>query len=201
MLMFHIKCGDFILSSGQKSSVYLDARKVTLHPVGGLLLGKVFTDEIRLVISEREIHLPEFVGGLELGALPIALSVAMSSSFCRQFSPLMPFVIRKEPKQHGIKSVITGQIPTANSNVILVDDVTTTGASFVKSIDALRETGCRIICAITLIDRNQGAKENLMDKHEVELRSIFTLNELIEGMDLVVEDEANLLEKSVSLCK
>lgn len=179
MLKASTEYGSFTLSSGQISDVYVDARKVTLHPVGGLLIGKVFIDKIRLLVSERNIKPPNFIGGLELGAIPIALSVAMNS-FSRQLPVIFPFVVRKDTRQHGTKSVIEGQIPVAGSNVILVDDVATTGSSFMKSIQSLEGTGCCVIGAITLVDRNQGAKENLMDNHEVELRSIFTTEELAE---------------------
>jgi len=166
-----ISKGDFTLSSGWKTDVYLDAKKVTLHPVGNLLIGKIFIDEIKHIQSTIE-----FIGGPELGAIPISLSVAVNSFY--SFPALLPFVVRKEQKQHGTQQLIEGHIPTTNSRVVLVDDVATTGSSLVHTIEVLKDTGCHIVQVIVLVDRQQGAKENLIDNHEVELVSIFTLDEL-----------------------
>ena len=117
--------GDFILSSGQSSSYYINGKYVTLHPLGALIIG-------RLILS----MLPEDtqgVAGLTLGADPIVSAVSVVSAY--ENRPIPALIIRKQAKGHGTMSYIEGPRLDANAKVVVLEDVVTTGASAVIAVN------------------------------------------------------------------
>lgn len=145
---------DVVLSSGKRSNFYIDCKQVSLHAEGAFLIGQL----MRSVIA-RVAPAAEAVGGLTLGADPLATAVSMASFLAGQ--PLHAFVVRKEPKGHG-----TGQWLEGVSNlrpgmpVAILDDVITTGASTLRAIERTREADLRVLHVVALVDREEeGGRE------------------------------------------
>jgi orotate phosphoribosyltransferase len=154
--------GDFKLASGAASQFYFDMKKTMFDPEGAALIGEVLFD----LIKHDEV---DQVGGLEIGAVPIATAVAMRSW---PEHPITAFFVRKEPKGHGTNKLIDGQYRDGGKTV-LFEDVTTTGGSVMKAVNAVRERGGSVAKIVTLVDRLEGAKANLA-KEGIELVAVFT---------------------------
>ncbi|MGA9378573.1 MAG: orotate phosphoribosyltransferase [Phormidium sp.] len=141
--------GDFVLSSGQKSSYYINGKQVTLHPQGGLAIG-------RLLLS----MLPEdtqAVAGLTLGADPIVSAVSVVSAL--ENRPIPALIVRKEAKGHGTKAYVEGPNLPDGAKVVVLEDVVTTGQSAMKAVERLRQAGYTVEEVISLVDRKQGGAE------------------------------------------
>jgi len=141
--------GDFVLSSGQKSSYYINGKQVTLHPEGALAIG-------RLLLS----MLPEdtqAVAGLTLGADPIVSAVSVVSAF--ENRPIPALIVRKEAKGHGTKAYVEGPNLPDGAKVVVLEDVVTTGQSAMKAVERLRQAGYTVEEVISLVDRKQGGEE------------------------------------------
>jgi orotate phosphoribosyltransferase len=119
---------------------------------------------------------PEAVGGLTLGADPIAFAVARESIAER---PIRAFVVRKEPKKHGMEKYIEGLDKTEGLRVVVIDDVCTGGNSTAKAIERARAAGMQVLGAVCLVDREQGATEMLDRDYGCALESVFKLSELV----------------------
>lgn len=159
----------FPLSSGKKSCFYFNMKKITYLPKGEVLIGKVIYDKI------QELGLkPTAIGGLTMGADPISVATAFTS-FLRN-NPIEVFAIRKEPKKHGMRLQIEGNIEPGDP-VIIVDDVVTTGKSTMQAIDIAIEHGLNILCAIILVDRcEENGRQNIESKG-IKVYSIFTIHD------------------------
>lgn len=138
------------LSSGKKSDYYIDMKKITLDPEGAFLTA--------VVLSNRIPDGTDAIGGLTLGADPIVAALTFFSYLLDR--PLPAFIVRKEPKVHGTTRLIEGNL-VPGSRVVIIEDVTTTGASVLQAINAVEQEGCEVIKVISLVDRQEGAKENL----------------------------------------
>ncbi len=136
------KFGDFTLSSGKKSDFYVDCRKVTLHPQGARLIGRIVLEKIKGLKVDA-------VGGLTLGADPIIGAVIT-------LSDLPGFIVRKKAKEHGTKQRIEG-ILQPGWRVLIVEDVATTGGSALEAIQAAEEAGAKVVKVISVVDREEGA--------------------------------------------
>lgn len=156
--------GNFTLSSGKASSFYIDGRCISLNAQGAYLIARIFLD----LLKGRKI---EAIGGPTLGADPIAGAVA-AVSFLRK-KPLKAFIIRKQAKGHGTKRRIEGPPLKKGAHLILVDDVATSGKSFLDSLDTLRKEGYKVDTALCVVDRKEGAEEALASRN-CKLISIFT---------------------------
>ncbi len=156
--------GDFVLSSGKKSQFYIDGRCITLAAEGAYLAASIILE----LFKAEDI---EAIGGPTLGADPIAGAVAALSFINNK--PVKAFIIRKTPKGHGTRRQIEGPSLMAGSRLILVDDVATSGKSFIESLDILRAEGFNVDTAICIVDRKEGAKAALAEKN-CKLISIFT---------------------------
>ncbi len=144
----------FHLSSGGMSRFYFNMKPVTHSPEGLTLIGKLYLDKL----NELGIR-PISVGGLTMGADPIADAIAMAS-FTRQ-PAIEAFVIRKEPKQHGMKLQLEGYVKPGDT-ALIIDDVVTTGASTIKAIEIAEEFGVKILAVIVLVNRcEQNGMENI----------------------------------------
>ena len=141
-----VKLGDFTLASGKKSDFYLDCRKVTLHPEGAKLIAKIILEKIKGLKVDA-------VGGLTLGADPITASVVT-------LSEIPGFIVRKKAKEHGTQQKIEGVIEPG-WNVLIVEDVATTGRSALEAIQAVEEFGAKVVKVISVVDRQEGAAEAL----------------------------------------
>jgi len=165
--------GRILLASGRESDYYIDMRPTTVHPAGATCVGELICDALE--------GLPvEFVGGLEMGAVPVATSIAIASH--RRGGNLQAFFVRKKPKDHGAKKLIEG-LPKGETlkgrNVVVVEDTTTTGGSSMQAVRALREEGANILLVLTIVDRLEGAKENFAAEG-LELRALYTADEFLK---------------------
>ncbi|NRB07349.1 MAG: orotate phosphoribosyltransferase [Richelia sp.] len=141
--------GYFVLSSGQKSSYYINGKQVTLHPEGALAIGRLL---LSLLPTDTEA-----VAGLTLGADPIVTSVSVVSAL--ENRPIPGLIIRKEAKGHGTKAYIEGPSLTPGAKVVVLEDVVTTGQSAMKAVNRLRDAAYTVDTIISLIDRQQGGAE------------------------------------------
>jgi len=163
-----LKRGNFVLSSGKTSNYYLDGRLITLSSEGAYLVASII---LELIKNERI----DAVGGPTLGADPIVGALACLSHI--QKTPLKTFIVRKQAKEHGTQRQIEGPALKKQERVILVDDVATTGKALVEAKLALDAAGVEVIKAIVIVDRNEGARENLAEAG-VSLESIFSRQDL-----------------------
>jgi orotate phosphoribosyltransferase len=166
-----LRIGDFTLSSGKKSSYYLDCRMTTLDPRGALLIGRLILERIR-----REKLQVDAIGGLTMGADPIATAVAVVSAVEGQ--PLPGFIVRKETKDHGAQRLIEGWEGKPGARVIVVDDVCTTGDSILKAADRAEEAGYEVVAAFCIVDREEGGTELIAKR--CPFYSLFTAKELMK---------------------
>ena len=146
--------GKYTLASGRTSDYYIDCRRTTLDPEGATLVGRCI-----LSLIEREGLRPAAVGGLTLGADPIAAAVAILS--WQAGRPIPAFIVRKASKDHGTGRRIEGSLPQGGE-VLVVEDVVTTGGSVLEAIGAVEESGARVAAVIGIIDREEGGREALV---------------------------------------
>lgn len=159
----------YTLSSGRKSRFYIDCKRVTLDAEGAFLVGRLVLD----AIEDLDV---DAVGGMMVGADPIAVATALlSSGTDRQVGA---FIVRKEPAPHGDSPYIEGNLPKG-SRVVVVDDVLTGGRSTIQTIQILREAECRVAGVVVLVDRKEGGRERL-EALGVPVRSLFTVEDLLE---------------------
>jgi orotate phosphoribosyltransferase len=159
----------FRLASGKMSSFYFDLRLTTLSPEGQHLIGNLLYEKI------KELGLrPKGAGGLTMGADPVATALAYSSYL--KGDPIEAFVIRKEPKAHGRGLQIEGDVKEGD-DVVILDDVLTTGGSLIKAIDIAKEAGLNILAVVVVLDRcEQDGKENV-EKLGYPVHSLLTVKD------------------------
>jgi orotate phosphoribosyltransferase len=138
-----IKYGDFTLTSGKKSSYYIDIKLAITDPHILREIAKLMAED---VIEDR-------IAGMELGAVPIATAVALES-----MKPLL--IIRKEEKCHGTASLFEGKLKEGES-VLVVEDVATTGGSIVKAVEAISAAGAKVTRVKVVVDREEGARDRI----------------------------------------
>jgi orotate phosphoribosyltransferase len=161
--------GEFVLSSGRKSNVYFDCRLTSCFAEAMPLIGRAFLAEFR-----RAGAMPRSVGGLTMGADPIASAIAYTS--LGQGPAIDAFSVRKERKQHGTGNWIEG---CALSPVAVIEDSITSGGSLLRAIERCREEGLRIVHVAVLVDREEGGMEAVRAAvPEAPVAAIFTRTEL-----------------------
>lgn len=163
------KQGDFVLSSGQRSSYYINGKQVTLHPQGALAIA-------RLLISQLPTD-TQAVAGLTLGADPIVSAVSVVSVY--ENRPIPALIIRKEAKGHGTMAYIEGPSLPAGASVVVLEDVVTTGQSALKAVERLNEAGYSVNEVMALVDRQQGGSE-LYQSAGLKFQSLFSIAEIQE---------------------
>jgi orotate phosphoribosyltransferase len=166
---FAYKEGDFVLSSGQRSTYYINGKLVTLHPQGALATG-------RLLLSMLPAD-TDAVAGLTLGADPIVSAVSVVSAL--ENRPIPALIIRKEAKGHGTKAYIEGPTLEPGAKVVVLEDVVTTGASAMKAVNRLKEAGYQVDRVISLVDRQQGGAE-LYQQEGLQFDAVFTIPQIQE---------------------
>jgi orotate phosphoribosyltransferase len=165
--------GEITLSSGKESSYYWDCKKTSLDPYGAYLIASVLWEKIQSLIKNG---VPvDAVGGPTIGADPIVGALIIFSYL--NGIPLSGFIVRKEPKKHGTMGLIEGDL-TGGSNIIIIEDVTTTGASTMRAIKTVEELGCRVIKVFSLVDRDEGSRETLKG---YDYEPIFMAREFLEN--------------------
>jgi orotate phosphoribosyltransferase len=145
--------GQFTLASGRQSPYYVDARPTTMSARGLILVGRLGLRALR----ENGWH-PALVGGLTLGADPVAYAVAVASG--RDPPPIDGFTVRKEVKAHGTARRIEGPF-RAGAAVVVVEDVITTGGSALRAIEAVQAAGGEVLGVLAVVDREEGGRETL----------------------------------------
>lgn len=163
-----VQRGTFTLAGGRTSNYYIDGRLVTLSARGALLIGRVLLPMLR----ERRA---QAVGGLTMGADPIAAAVAAESA--RDGEPIDAFLVRKEAKGHGTGRRVEGPA-IRGRRVAVVDDVLTSGGSLVQAIAVSREEGAEVVGAWVLVDRAEGGRA-AVEKTGVPLTAVFTISEVL----------------------
>ena len=166
------RLGKFTLSSGAQSDYYIDCRATTLDAEGARLTGRAVLDEIAARGWKAEA-----IGGLTLGADPIVISAAVLSADSK--TPLHGFLVRKQEKQHGTGQRIEG-FQKRGAQVVIVDDVCTTGGSTVQAIEAARAAGMEIAGVICLVDREEQNGRANVEKAAApaEFTALFTTSDL-----------------------
>jgi len=158
----------FRLASGKMSNVYFDLRLTTLSPEGQHLIGELLFQMLKDLGLE-----PSAAGGLTMGADPVACALSYTSFL--KGHPIEAMVIRKEPKDHGRGLQIEGKIGKGN-DVVILDDVLTTGGSTIKAVKIARDAGLNVLAAIVVLDRcEQDGKKNV--EQHCPLYSILTVND------------------------
>jgi orotate phosphoribosyltransferase len=154
-----LEFGDFVLASGEKSTYYLDIKKVVTRPEA--------LERIAALISRT--HDFEVVAGVAVGGVPLAVAVSLASG--------KPFaIVRNQEKGHGKHGMIIGDVE--RKRVLLVEDVTTSGSSALMGIRALREAGGIVDCVVTVVDREAGAERNL-EREGVRLEALAKASEIL----------------------
>ena len=159
----------FTLASGKQSNYYFNCKPTTLDPEGMNLIGAIIFD----MLKDTDITA---AGGLTLGADPIANALAVISY--QKGKPIKSFIVRKDIKDHGTKSAIEGNI-VPGEKIVIIDDVITTGGSTITAIEQARKSGLKVEMVITLIDREEGGRENIL-QYVDNIKSILTRTEIMK---------------------
>ncbi len=159
-----------LLASGRESDFYFDGKQTTLHAEGGFLTGRLFYEAI------RDIEGVQAVGGITLGADPIATATSIAAHLDGR--SLHAFIIRKEPKGHGTGQWLEGRknLPPG-TRVVIVEDVVTTGGSSLKAVRRAEQEGLEVLGIVALVDREEGGRENI-EAEGYWLRTIFTKSQI-----------------------
>lgn len=160
----------FRLASGRMSRHYVDCKQALSDPEARDLIGKIVFN----MIKDQSL---DAVGGLEIGAYPIATSVS-DRIFRETGRGVRAFVVRKEPKKHGVDSLIAGDARSGDRTLI-VDDVVTTGDSTIQAITRARNAGLNIARVIVLIDREEDGGKRNIEAQGVHFSALFTLADLL----------------------
>jgi len=176
-----LKRGTFTLSSGRKSDYYLDCKLTTLDPEGSVLTGYTVLE----LLESHGIH-PDAIGGPTMGADPIVSAVAAVSYL--EGKPVPAFLIRKERKAHGREKRVEGIELKPGSQVVIVDDVCTTGGATIEAIAAAEDAGLVVTAVLSLVDREEGGSDQIRQRYAY--YPVFTAGELL-GDDSHVEPRSN----------
>jgi orotate phosphoribosyltransferase len=161
------KVGDFTLSSGQKSSYYINGKLVTLDPLGAVATA-------RLMLAELPSK-TDAVAGLTLGADPMVSAMSVISVY--EGSPIPALIIRKEAKGHGTQAYIEGPLLPSGSSIAVIEDVVTTGQSALKAVHRLQDAGYCVNSILALVDREQGGAETYQAL-DMPFKALFTIADL-----------------------
>jgi len=159
--------GDFTLSSGAKSSYYINCKQVTLDANGALALGRLLFQQL----PEETVA----VAGLTLGADPMVSAVSIVSAYENQ--PIPALIIRKKPKGHGTKAYIEGPALPEGAKVTVLEDVVTTGGSALTAVERLTDAGYQVTQIMALVDREQGGNE-LYQSKGIQFKALFSIREV-----------------------
>jgi orotate phosphoribosyltransferase len=165
-----IRTGDFTLASGARSTYYIDARLTTMSGAGQLLIGR-----LGLAAIDARGWKPDSIGGLTLGADPVAYAIAHAAAAAAR--SVDAFTVRKEAKAHGTGRSIEGNL-REDSNVVVVEDVITTGESALRAIRAVTGAGGRVLGVLSVVDRGEGGRARI-EEAGYGVAALFTAAELL----------------------
>ena len=165
--------GHFVLASGRSSTLYIDARLTTMSPDGLALIGP-----LGLAALERRDWVVDAVGGLTLGADPIAYAISYASASSAR--PRRAFTVRKEAKTHGTGKLIEGPF-RAGDRVAVVEDVITTGGSALRAIEAVRAAGGDVVGVLALVDRDEGGREAI-EEQGIPVTALVRAEDIVERL-------------------
>lgn len=166
--------GEITLASGRKSDFYFNLKPTMLDPEGAALLAELTYEALR----DEQV---DYVGGLEMGAVPLAGAIAQLSWLKNH--PIAAFFVRKKPKEHGARLSVEGLAKgesLAGKRCVIVEDVTTTGGSAIKAVEAVKESGAEIVLVLTMVDREEGATEAFAEAG-LPFRSLYKASEFLKG--------------------
>jgi len=166
--------GEITLASGRKSDFYFNLKPTMLDPEGAALLAELTFEAL------KDDNL-DYVGGLEMGAVPLAGAIAQLSWI--KGHPIAAFFVRKKPKEHGARLAVEGLTKgetLQGKRIVIVEDVTTTGGSALKAAEAVRDAGGEIVLVLTMLDREEGAAEAFAEAG-LEFRSLYKAGEFLKG--------------------
>jgi orotate phosphoribosyltransferase len=161
-----LRFGDFTLASGRQASYYLDCRKVTLDARGAVLIGAGMLDLLRA-------DMPQLVGGMAIGADPITAAILTLAGM--EGLSLRGVLVRKEAKQHGTGKFVEGPF-AAGEELVVVEDVVTTGGSSLLAIGRAEAVGLRVRRVLAIVDRLEGGREAFASRG-YELSTLFTIRD------------------------
>lgn len=165
-----VKTGSFILASGKQSNIYVDARLTTMSPEGMVTIGS-----LALARMDAEKWSPDAIGGLTMGADPVAFAISHTSALNNR--PIRAFSVRKEAKSHGTGNRIEGPFK-AQDKIVIIEDVITTGKSAIQAIEAVESAEGNIIGVLSVVDRQEGGREAISAKGYPVI-ALTTIQELI----------------------
>ena len=171
-----VRTGEFTLSSGKTSDLYVDCRVTSFDSRGARLIGEVGWAAVRDKLASDGLQ-ADAIGGMTLGADPISLSIGVESARQEPDRFLQVFTVRKEAKRHGASKRIEGNFNPGDS-VVVVEDTITTGGSTLKAIDAIEAEGGRILFVFVLVDREEGGRAAL-EERGLEVLPLFTRSTLL----------------------
>jgi len=177
-----VSYGDFVLSSGKRSPYYIDGKLTTFDAQGITLVGNLIYKRIKAFKQTVSA-----VGGLTMGSDPLVISTIIAAQ--KAGALLKGFSVRKEPKSHGKRKLIEGNL-NPDDRVVVLDDVITTGSSTIKAIDAVKDFGANIIYVIALVDRKEGGVEKIRALG-YDVQTFFTIDELIDIEKLYKKEQSN----------
>jgi orotate phosphoribosyltransferase len=162
------------LASGRESDFYFDMKPTMLHAAGGAWLAELILDAVDALDVDC-------IGGLEMGAVPLAATAAAFSH--ARGRPLTAFFVRKKPKDHGAQKLVEG-LPEGETlrgrRVVIVEDVATTGGSAIQAVKAVRDEGAEIVLVLTMVDRQEGAAETFAAEG-IPFQALFTADEFLNS--------------------
>jgi orotate phosphoribosyltransferase len=170
LLTHSFKTGDFTLASGRKSKYYINGKLTTLDARGAYLVARTF---LAMIADD----VPDAVGGLTLGADPIVGSMLSLAGL--EDMAVRGFIVRKQSKDHGTKSLVEGPLREGD-RVVVIEDVVTTGGSSMQAVEAVRASGCEVRRVLAIVDREEGGRQNLAEAG-LSLEAIFTASELLKA--------------------
>ena len=166
--------GEITLASGRKSGFYFNLKPTMLDPEGAALLAELSLDALK----DEQV---DYIGGLEMGAVPLAGAIAQLSWL--KGHPIAAFFVRKKPKEHGARLSVEGLAKGESlegKRIVIVEDVTTTGGSAVKAVEAVRDAGGEVALVFTMVDREEGAAEAFAAA-AIPFRSLYRAGEFLKG--------------------
>jgi orotate phosphoribosyltransferase len=164
----------FKLASGEISPYYVDCRALMAHPEARRLVAKLGYEAL------TDIEL-DCLGGLELGAIPIAITISDFACAAPQQRLWRTFVVRKQPKDHGLGKLIEGAIRPGD-RALIVDDVLTSGGSLLKAMGVARQAGLRVDHTLVIVDRQEQDGKTRVEREKVQLISLLTIQDLMSTM-------------------
>jgi orotate phosphoribosyltransferase len=166
--------GKIKLASGRESDFYFDLKPTMLQAAGAAWIAELICDAL-------EGESVDYIGGLEMGAVPLATAAAQASHL--RGRDINAFFVRKKPKEHGAKKLVEGlrrDETLAGRNVVILEDVTTTGGSAIQAVRTAREEGAHVVMVLSVIDRREGAEEGFAAE-KVPFRALFTADEFLKA--------------------